>query len=331
MVPRMLRSLELDASILPHLRTTFARLESRLTVAETLEAVRREPPTDRVVYLYVVDALGRLEGVVPIRALLFSAPERRIADLMIRRFVSLNSTATIREACEMFALYRLLALPVVDGDGRLQGIVDIELYTDELDALTDAEKRADLFQTLGVQASTETRTTALRAFVMRFPWLISNLVGGLICAVLAGRFQAELARVVALSMFIPVVLNLAESVSSQSVSLTLHLLRGQNPTRGLVASMLRQELVTGALLGAVCGASVALVALTWLGLGRVALCLLGGIGGGVAVAALLGMAIPLTLKAAALDPKIAAGPIALAAADVTTLFAYLGFARLLLS
>jgi Mg/Co/Ni transporter MgtE len=93
-----------------------------------------------VVYFYVVDLTGRLVGVVPTRKLLLSAPEVTVEDIMIRRLVKLPATATVRDACELFTLYRFLALPVVASNGRLLGVIDIELYTDELDQLGDAEK-----------------------------------------------------------------------------------------------------------------------------------------------------------------------------------------------
>jgi magnesium transporter len=278
----------------------------------------------------VVDETGRLEGVVPTRYLLLSPAERPLREVMVRNVVSLPATATVRDACEFFALHRFLAFPVVDAAGRVEGVVDVDLYTAELGQLGDAENRDDLFQALGVHAAGGAGTSATAAFRRRFPWLICNMVGGIACALLGSLFEAELQEVVALALFIPVVLNLAESVSSQSVSLTLHQLRGQRPTGSLLQRGLRGELATGTLLGLACGAAVGVVALAWLGHVRLALCLLGGIGGGVAGAALLGTALPIVLRMVHLDPKVAAGPIALAAADVLTLLLYFGLARWLL-
>jgi magnesium transporter len=134
-----------------------------------------------------------------------------------------------------------------------------------------------------------------------------------------------------LAFFIPVVLNLAESVSSQSVSLALHLLHGQRLTLRSLFGKLREELATGLLLGLASGAVVGLVALAWLGLPRVSLCILGGIGGGVAGAAMLGIALPFLLRRLRLEPRVAAGPIALAGADVVTILIYLNLARWLLA
>ena len=143
-------------------------------------------------------------------------------------------------------------------------------------------------------------------------------------------FQDELSRVVALAFFIPVVLNLAESVSSQSVSLTLQALHGQRPTWKSLLRGLRGELLTGLLLGLGAGAVVALTALIWLGHPRVALCLVGGITGGVAGAAALGLAMPVVLRLLHLEPRVAAGPVSLAGADVITILLYLSLARWLL-
>jgi magnesium transporter len=311
-------------------RADCTRLPIGQTVGEALEELRREPPAERIIYFYVVDKDGRLQGVVPTRRLLLNPLERPLADIMERHVVSLPATATVREACEFFAIHRFLALPVLDAERRLLGVIDMELYTNELSHLTDVDKRDDLFQAIGVYAARPGESSPLSAFRRRFPWLGCNLAGGVACALLASFFDAQLRNTIALALFIPVVLNLAESVASQSVSLTVHWLRGQAPGWRLMTRGLRQELATGVLLGVACGAVVGLVALAWLGKVELALCLLGGIGGGVAGSALLGLAIPITLRLFKLDPKVAAGPIALAGADVVTLVLYLSLARWLL-
>jgi magnesium transporter len=211
-------------------------------------------------------------------------------------------------------------------------VVDVELYTDELSQLDDVTARQDLFQLLGVYAAEgQTGVSPWSAFRRRFPWLGCNLSAGILAAFLAGVFEDELTRVVALAFFIPVVLNLAESVSSQSVSLALHALHGRRPTWRSLVGNLRQELATGLLLGLASGVVMAVVALAWLGKPRVALCLVGGIAGGVAGAAMLGIALPFVLRLLRLEPRVAAGPVALAGSDVITILIYLNLARWLLA
>ena len=175
-----------------------------------------------------------------------------------------------------------------------------------------------------------TRKLGLGSFRRRFPWLGCNLAAGILAAFLSSAYKDELNRVVALAFFIPVVLNLAESVSSQSVSLALQVLHGQPPSWRMIPGRLADELATGLMLGLAAGAAVGLVGLIWLGQARFALCLLGGICGGVAGAAMMGTALPFVLRLLRLEPRVAAGPIALAGADVITILLYLNLACWLL-
>jgi magnesium transporter len=321
---------ELHDPVTAHLRQDFTRLFLGQTVGETLAELRSHPPRGRILYLYVVDAEERLCGVVPTRRLLLSAPETPLADIMVRHVVALPARATVLEACEFFIQHRLLAFPVVDESGRILGMVDIDLYTDELRNLGEAAERDHLFQLVGVHLTQGQISSPLLAFRHRFPWLGCNLAAGILAALLSGLYENLLSRVVALAFFIPVVLNLAESVSSQSVSLALQALQGQPPTWNALLQQLRRELLTGLFLGIGAGTVVALTALAWLGQGRVALCLLGGVTGGVAGAAVLGLAMPFLLRLLRLEPRVAAGPVALAGADIITILIYFNLARWLL-
>src|SRR5262249_47501880 len=155
--------------------------------------------------------------VVPTRRLLLASSDQKVAEIMVRQVIALPARTTVLEACEFFIQHRFLAFPVVDEERRLLGVVDVELYTDEVTQLDDGRVRDDLFQLLGVHAGGAQDNSPLGAFRRRFPWLGCNLAAGILAAFLASAYKDELDRVVALAFFIPVVLNLAESVSSQSV------------------------------------------------------------------------------------------------------------------
>ena len=157
--------------------------------------------------------------------------------------------------------------------------------------------------------------------------MLCNVASGLLAAYLSGFYEAELQRVVALALFIPVVLALAESVSIQSVSLALQALHGGQLNLVSIWRKGKVEALVGMLLGLGCGALVSLAALVWLGERGVALSLAAGICGGMTAAAVIGLCMPMLLRLARLDPQIAAGPIALAAADVVTLLLYFNLAR----
>jgi magnesium transporter len=321
---------ELNDPVAGHLHQDFARILANQTVGEALDSLRRHPPQGRILYLYVVDDQDRLAGVVPTRRLLLASPEQPVAEIMVPQVVALPARTTVLEACEFFIQHRFLAFPVVDEGRHLLGVVDVELYTDEVTKLEDGRVRDDLFQLLGVHTDGTRDDSPPGAFLRRFPWLGCNLAAGILAAFLSSLYREELDRVVALAFFIPVVLNLAESVSSQSVSLALQMLHGQPPSWKMLPGRLASELATGLMLGLTAGGAVGLVGLAWLGQARVALCLLGGIGGGVATAAILGLAVPFVLRLLRLEPRVAAGPIALAGADVITILLYLNLARWLL-
>jgi magnesium transporter len=280
-----------------------------------------------VIYFYVVDDDNKLQGVIPTRRLLLSELSTPLADIMVRDVITIPHTATILEACEFFVIHRLLAFPVVDADGRMVGLVDVELYTNELEELDRVERQDDLFQLIGVHLAESHQASPVIALRSRFPWLLANIAGGILAAFLSGMFEAELQKVVALAMFIPVVLALSESVSMQSVSLSLQLLHGQRPTPGALVAKLRRESLTGILLGATSAVVVALVAALWLRDVRVAFCLLLGITLGVTASALIGVLMPNVFRMGKRDPQVAAGPVALALSDLVTLLVYLNLAR----
>ncbi len=253
---------KLNESVVRHMRDDLACLDagSSRSVGDALTMIRQEPPGGRIIYFYVVDSQLRLVGVLPTRRLLLSPPETRISEIMITSVIAIPDSATVLEACEFFTLHRLLAFPVVDARHRIIGVVDIELYTEELDDVDRQQRGDDLFQLVGVHIAQAKLGSPWATFASRFPWLLCNIGGGLLAAALAEMFAAELKKVVALALFIPVVLALAESVSIQSVSLALQTLRGQRPTWGEILRKLSHEFWTGGLLGIASGGSVAQLA-----------------------------------------------------------------------
>lgn len=319
--------IDLNDPVERHLSREFTTLLADQTVGAALASLRDRQVPGRIIYFYAVDADGVLQGVVPTRRLLLSPLETPLPEIMVRQVIAIPNHATVLEACEFFMVHRLLAFPVVDASRKLMGVVDVDLYTEEMLDVESSERQEDLFQLVGVHLAESQQGKPLTAFRQRFPWLMCNVVGGIAAAFLSGMFEAELQKVVALALFIPVVLALAESVSIQSVSLALETLRGRSPTWGLLFFRLTREVITGLLLGTAGGLLVALVAWFWLRQTSVAFCLAVGIAGGMTCAASVGLALPFLLRLLRRDPQLAAGPMALAAADMATLLIYFNLAR----
>jgi magnesium transporter len=331
-MPFHLTEEQLNEPIAKHLRTDYTTLDPNWSVGEALDHMRRHPPPGRIIYFYVVDDAMRLVGVVPTRRLLLTPSDQTIAEIMIKSVVVIPVNATVLEACEFFTLHRLLAFPVVDEMRRLMGVVDVDLYTEEL-AETGEEGpagRDEVFQLIGVRLTRSQQARPLLAFRGRFPWLLCNIAGGTLAAILASLYHVQLNwEHAVLAIFIPVVLALAESVAIQSVTLTLDSIRGTTPTWRDLLTRTRHEVLTGLLLGMTAGLLVATLAAFWQGIPLLFLILSGGIAIGVTGGAVCGLAIPYILHLMSRDPQVAAGPIALASADVIVLLAYFNLALLL--
>ena len=315
----------LDRPAMERASTTFARVMTQQTVAEALTDIQRSQVQNRIIYIYVVDREGRLRGVVPTRRLLMSPPSTPISQIMVDRVVALPRDATLLDACELFIMHRLLALPIIDQEGHILGVIDVDEYTDEIQQLDARAQSDEIFQLIGVHVAEVRKASLPSLFSNRFPWLLCNVIGGLVCAVIAGFYEDVLERVVALALFIPVVLALAESVSIQSLTLVLQRQHGRPAAWATIARSLFQETPLGLMLGAGCGVLVGGFAWIWIGDADTAIAILVSISVAVMLAAILGTLVPLLLHKLQRDPKVAAGPIALALTDVSTLALYLGY------
>jgi magnesium transporter len=303
--------------VLAHARMDSPLLREDMTIDAALRVIREKGVGERIVYFYVVDADDRLVGVLPTRRFLVALPEARLSELMIRRVVTVPERATLLEACELFVLYKFLAFPVVNAERHVVGILDISVFTEEVLDFTEPEQVTDTFEALGFHIAQARGASPWKAFRLRFPWLLATI-------------EHTLAGVVVVAFFLALVLALAEAVSIQSMTLTLQALRATKPDWKWFWSAVRRELGTALLLGAGCGSLVFAIVWIWRRSPAAAGVIAATIFGSLCIACLSGVIMPALLHALRLDPKIAAGPVTLAVADVLTLLLYFSLASWLL-
>jgi len=311
-------------------RKDAATLREDFTVQQALDAIRERGVGEKIVYFYVVDSDARLVGVLPTRRLLTARLQQRVSDVMIARVVAIPQTATVLEACEAFVLHKFLAFPVVDEERRIVGVVDVGLLTEEAFDIAERQATDELFERIGFRVSQVRDALPVRAFRFRFPWLLATIGSGTICALLASAYEVTLAKSLVLAFFLTMVLGLGESVSIQSMTVTIQALRATQPTFGWYARAFRREAGTAVLLGAACGAAVGLIVWLWRGAALPGLAIGASILLAMCAACFFGLSVPALLHALKLDPKIAAGPVTLALTDVFTLLFYFSLAALLL-
>jgi magnesium transporter len=270
---------------------------------------------------------------LPTRRLLTAPPRTTLGELMVKRVIAIPATATVLDACEFFVLYKFFAFPVVDVDRHVIGVVDISLFTAEMleERNENIAAQADeIFEALGFRLSHLRGASAWRVFRHRFPWLLATIFGGTMCALLAGAFEATIASSVVIAFFLTMVLGLNESVSMQTMTVTIQALRSQAVTSSWFKVAFLRELRSAVLLGLGCGALVVIIVLLWRKDLTAALAIGGSIGLSLVTACLFGLSIPSLLHSLKLDPKIAAGPVTLAVTDFVALAFYFGIASLVL-
>jgi magnesium transporter len=300
------------------------------TVAEAITTLRSRRIDSPILYVYAVDGDDRLLGTVPIRALVMNPPQTPIRAIMSPRLVVLGHEESLGDALATFATMRLLALPVVDGEGRLLGTVDVQVWADETFEYAESRRAEQLFQMLGVHVEQARSGSVARGFRDRMPWLCCNIAGGLACAAIGIAFERTLEAAVAVALFLPLVLTLAESVAMQSLTLVLQVLGDRSPDRRLLARRLATEASTSLVLGVACGSIVAIVSLLWKAPPGLPLALLLAITVSMAYAAGIGALVPALGRALKVNTNVASGPLALAVADVGTTVIYLAVATAIL-
>ncbi|MGH7976693.1 MAG: magnesium transporter [Limisphaerales bacterium] len=320
----------LNEPVLPFARSDFTTLPQDLTVEQALAAIRSRGVGEKVIYFYVVDEAQRLVGVVPTRRLLVAQLNQKLNELMIRNVIAIPYTATVLEACECFALHKFFAFPVIDADRRVVGVVDVGLFTDEVFDIAEREQMDEVFETIGFRVSQVRDASPLRAFRFRFPWLLTTIISGTFCAILAGIYKLTLEKSIVIAFFLTMILGLGESVGIQSMTMTIQALRTNKPTRRWYLSMLRREITTALLLGGACGIVVGLIVLIWQRAEMPAFVIGTSVAFCLCAACITGLTVPAALHALKLDPKIAAGPITLAIADIFTLLFYFSLAEIFL-
>lgn len=296
------------------------------TVEQALTDLRKKKVSQKIIYFYVVDDMHRLKGVVSTRQLLLSEPERPVEEIMHQSVISLKDDDTLYNAMELFAKHPLLAIPVVDAEGRLIGTVDVQMVMDEAVDVADLRTRNDVFQMIGLTLEDGKRPPLRKGYRQRMPWLLCNVFSGIVCAMISRYFELVLAKFLLLAFFIPLVLTLSESTSMQSMTQSLLFLR--RPRFSWKVAWMRglREWQLAAFLALTCALLVGGFSLFW-GDGFMPSLSIGvGILISVAISVLFGITIPVLLHRTKLDPKVASGPVVLMIADMVTTAIYLSLA-----
>jgi magnesium transporter len=308
----------------------FYALAEDKTIGEAIAALQESRDLENIFYLFMVDDGGHLTGVTSLRQLLLTGPERPLSEVMTRSVIKVHIETDQEEVAELATRYNLLAVPVVDDDNRLVGIVTVD---DILDVVQE-EANEDFFKMVGTSEDELLyRDRSFRVAGIRLPWLLVNLIGLMGAALLLSRFETSLGRgfYLALYAFVPAIMGMGGNIGSQTSTIVVRgLATGRvSLARGQVRKFLWQQLKVGVILGVSCAAVVGVTASFWNAspfhgiVVGISMCLT------ILLASLTGVLIPVLFERLGIDPAVAAGPLVTTSNDISGILIYFGIAATL--
>ncbi len=308
--------------------TEYVAIYQNATVKETMQLLKKEAPdAETIYYLFVLDDSKRLVGVLSIRDLIVADEDTRIEEIMSGSVVAVSVAKDQEEVAQMFRDYDFLALPVVDFQYHLLGIITVD---DILDVME--EEASEDYSKLAAMTDTDKRDdSAFTSAKRRLPWLVILLFLGLFTASLIGRFEETLNQVAVLAIFIPLIAGMAGNTGTQALAVAVRgIATGDYDKEGKMKLILR-EAVIGLITGTVCGILIAIVIYIWQG--NIYLGLLVGVSimASLLVATLAGSLIPMIMHKFNIDPAVASGPFITTINDIISIVIYFGMATTFMS
>jgi magnesium transporter len=319
--------------------TEFVSVSEDTPVDEALAAVRRIARSERreaMNTIYTTDSAGRVKGVMSLRELLAAPEGGKVSDIAWQEVQTVPVTSDREEVAKLVREYDLVAVPVVDGNGVIQGVVTVD---DVIDALV--EEHTEDVQRFGGMEALDMPYTQIGFFSMigkRAPWLAALFLSEMLTTTAMGHFQGELEKAVVLALFVPLIISSGGNSGSQATSLIIRSLAlGEIKLRDWWKIMLR-ELPSGLMLGAILGLMGIGRILLWQSLGiasyphpnLLALTIGVALVGVVTFGSLAGSMLPFILQKLGFDPASASAPFVATLVDVTGLSIYFYVALLIL-
>lgn len=307
----------------------YVSLKEHWTVGQALDYIRsKASSSETIYYLYVTDAARRLTGILSLRALVTAQPEQHIGDIMTREVVSLRTDADQEEAARIIQRYDFLAVPVVDTEQRLVGIITVD---DVIDILEE-ETTEDIYTLGGVQSGGDNyfQTNLLTVARRRVVWLSVLLLTNTVTTAVIRSQQSIIEQVAVLAAFIPLLIGTGGNVGAQSSTVVIRGLNTDEIQTSRALSTIGREAIAGAFLGLMLGVVVTLWA--YLLQGNLAVAVTVGISlvGISILAATSGSALPFLFQSLNLDPALMSAPFITTAVDVLGVLIYLNLARFIL-
>ena len=312
------------------MNTEVFTLHEDITAGEAIKTLQDQEDAEMVFYLYITDDDNRLVGVISLRILTTTPSTTKLKDIMIKNVHTIRPETDQEEVARIVAQYNFLAVPVIDSESNLLGIVTVD---DVVDVIRE-EATEDFLQMAGAGKDREILLkSSWENAKTRLPWLFASWIGGVIAAYLIGVFEGMLENIIALAAFIPVILGMGGNIATQSSTIIVRGMATGRVNIGGEIKLILKEMKVGIILGTMYGILLGLFAKYIFTDSHVNLGLVVGLSICVSmlVAATVGTVIPLFLRKLDIDPAVATGPFVTTSIDILGVLFYFLIASLFLS
>lgn len=308
--------------------TEFVAIPKNSTVRSAMNILRNAAPdAETIYYVFVIDEAKRLAGIVTLRDLIIADEDTLIESIMNDRVVSVSVGEDQEEVARMIKDYDFLAIPVVDFQDHLLGIITVD---DIIDVL-DEEASDDYSKLAGVTDMDNFDKGPFSAAKKRLPWLILLTFLGMLTANLMGMFEATLDQVALLAVFIPLIAGMAGNSGTQALAVAVRGIATGDIEEESKVKLLFREAGTGLITGLVCGTVVVGLVYFWKSELLIGVLVGTAVASSIFVATLAGSFIPLLIHRMKIDPAVASGPFITTLNDIISILIYLGLATTFLS
>ncbi|MCP3874964.1 MAG: magnesium transporter [Desulfobacteraceae bacterium] len=312
--------------------TDFVALEEDVVAKQVIEALQNKYlDVEMPFYIYVVDEYEKLVGVSSLRQLVVVQPEKPLKEFMAKDLVSVKPYTDREEVARLVSKYDYLAVPVVDDDNKIVGIVTVD---DVIDILHEAATE-DILKMAGVGEEYIETQTILRGTRIRLPWLFASFLGGVAAFFIIGGFEENLARFTSLAAFIPVIMGMGGNIGTQSSTIVVRGIATGRINLQDFYKVVSKELAVGLILGLIYGIFIGIIARFTFVSEPFAIPLAFAVGlailSSMSIAALVGSMVPLVFERLNIDPAVATGPFVTTSIDIVSVYCYFMIANLLLN
>ena len=305
----------------------FYALNENTNVSDAITAMQLEGDVESTFYIYVIDDQERLVGVVSLRQLLFARPDTPLKKIMTKEVISVHTKTDQEVVARNVASYNLVAIPVIDTENKLVGVVTV----DDIIDIIDKEATEDMYKMVSLDTSDRVQDSAFTSLKKRLPFLLFSLLTASLAPLVVKNFTGTIEKVIELAVFMPLVAALGGIAGNQTIAIMVREIAiGQIDWFSARKALFKEIMVgigNGIIIGSILGGlSYALIGNLYFGLVLGLACIVN-----LFVAALTGTLIPLFLKLLRLDPALGSVNLLTMCTDSMGFLTFLGFGTLFLT